>query len=83
MGWFKVIAVAVNMLGALLLSALVVFILEFGVLLVVAIILEAAGLLPSIPHNYQILAIWLMGAIAVCIPGIGWARYVLLAAREG
>jgi hypothetical protein len=81
--FFKLIAVAVSMLGALLLSALVVFILEFGVVLIVVIILNAAGMMPSIPHRYEVLAIGLMGAFAVCVPGIGWVRYVLLAAREG
>ena len=83
MGWFKVIAVGVSMLGALFLSALVVFILEFGVLLIAVTILDVTGLLPSIPHRCEAIAIWLMGAVAVCAPGIGWARYVLLVAREG
>jgi hypothetical protein len=79
---FKVIAIAVSMLGVLLLSAMVVFICEFGVLMVVGLTLSAAGLLPSIPHHYEVLAIWLMAAVAVCIPGIGWVRYVLLAGKE-
>lgn len=79
MKWIKLI-VALSMLGPLLMAALVVFIVEVAGVLIVVAVLDAAGLLPPIPHSYQTGALWLMAAVAVCVPGIGWARYVLLVA---
>ena len=69
---FKTLAIAFVMLPLLVIPALLVFVIGFGLYM----LLHATGLLPSIPDQYLL---WALIAIAIAIPGVMWVRYIVLA----
>jgi|SRR6516162_7622185 len=72
---FKALAIVFVMLPLLVIPALLVFVIGFGLYMLV----RATGLLPSIPNQY---VLWALIAIAVAIPGVIWVRYMLLVVRD-
>ena len=72
---FKTLATVFVMLPLLVIPALLVFVIGFGLYMLV----HAAGLLPSIPDRY---VLWSLIVIAIAIPGVMWVRYIVLVARE-
>src|SRR6516225_8538640 len=66
---FKTLATVFVMLPLLVIPALLVFVIGFGLYMLVSAALHARGLLPSI-------------AIAIAIPGVMWVRYVVLVVRN-
>ena len=72
---FKALAIVFVMLPLLVIPALLVFVIGFGLYMLV----HATGLLPSIPDRY---VLWALIAIAVAIPGVIWARYMVLVVRN-
>ena len=67
------------MLPLLVIPALLVFAIGFGLYMLVSGVLNATGLLPSIPDQY---VLWALIAIAIAIPGVIWVRYIVLVARD-
>ena len=72
---FKALAIVFVMLPLLVIPALLVFVIGFGLYMLV----HATGLLPSIPDRY---VLWALIAIAVAIPGVIWVRYMVLVVRD-
>src|SRR6516164_3591395 len=72
---FKTLATVFVVLPLLVIPALLVFVIGFGLYMLV----RATGLLPSIPNQY---VLWALIAIAVAIPGVIWVRYMLLVVRD-
>ena len=72
---FKTLAIVFVMLPLLVIPALLVFVIGFGLYM----LLHASGLLPSIPDQY---VLWALIAIAFAIPGVMWVRYIVLVVRE-
>src|SRR5215469_16362142 len=72
---FKTLAPVFVMLPLLVIPVLLVFVIGFGLYMLV----HATGLLPSIPDQY---VLWALIAIAVAIPGVMWVRYIVLVVRE-
>ena len=72
---FKTLATVFVMLPLLVIPVLLVFVIGFGLYMLV----HATGLLPSIPDRY---VFWALIAIAIAIPGVMWVRYIVLVARE-
>jgi len=72
---FKALAIVFVMLPLLVIPALLVFVIGFGLYMLV----RATGLLPSIPNQY---VLWALIAIAVAIPGVILVRYMLLVVRD-
>ena len=72
---FKTLAIVLAMLPLLGIPALLVFVIGFGLYMLVS----ATGLLPSIPDRY---VLWSLIAIAVAIPGVIWVGYIVLVVRE-
>ena len=72
---FKTLATVFVILPLLLIPALLVFVIGFGLYMLVS----ATGLLPSIPDRY---VLWSLIAIAIAIPGVIWVRYIVLVVRN-
>src|SRR5262249_23949160 len=72
---FKTLAIVLVMLPLLVIPALLVFVIGFGLYMLVS----ATGLLPSIPDRY---VLWSLIAIAIAIPGVIWVRYIVLVVRN-
>jgi len=72
---FKTLATVFVMLPLLVIPALLVFVIGFGLYMLV----HATGLLPSIPDRY---VLWALIAMAIAIPGVIWVRYIVLVVRE-
>ena len=72
---FKTLATVFVMLPLLVIPVLLVFVIGFGLYMLV----HATGLLPSIPDQY---VLWALIAIAIAIPGVMWVRYIVLVVRE-
>src|SRR5262249_53977870 len=72
---FKTLATVFVILPLLLIPALLVFVIGFGLYMA----LHATRLLPSIPDSY---VIWSLIAIAIVIPGFIWVRYIVLVVRD-
>jgi hypothetical protein len=72
---FKTLATVFVVLPLLVIPALLVFVIGFGLYMLV----HAAGLLPSIPDRY---VLWSLIVIAIAIPGIMWVRYIVLVVRD-
>ena len=72
---FKTLATVFVVLPLLVIPALLVFVIGFGLYMLV----HAAGLLPSIPDRY---VLWSLIAIAIAIPGVIWVRYIVLVVRD-
>ena len=68
---FKTLATVFVVLPLLVIPALLVFVIGFGLYMLV----HAAGLLPSIPDRY---VLWALIVIAIAIPGVMWVRYIVL-----
>ena len=81
---FKALAISVPMLPILVQSALLVLILEVGVALVILMALYLAGVdLSVIPHRYEVLGLWALVVVALCVSAVPWFRYLMLVYREG
>jgi hypothetical protein len=76
---FKTLAIVFVMLPLLVIPALLVFVIGFGLYMLVSGVLNATGLLPSIPDRY---VLWSLIAIAIAIPGVIWVRYIVLVVRD-
>ena len=76
---FKTLATVLVMLPLLVIPALLVFVIGFGLYMLVSGALHATGLLSSIPDRY---VIWSLIAIAIAIPGVLWVRYIVLVVRN-
>jgi hypothetical protein len=76
---FKTLATVFVMLPLMVIPALLVFVIGFGLYMLVSGALNVAGLLPSIPDRY---VIWALIAIAIAIPGFIWVRYIVLVVRN-
>jgi hypothetical protein len=76
---FKTLATVLVMLPLLVIPALLVFVIGFGLYMLVSSALHTTGLMPSIPDRY---VLWALIAIAVAIPGVIWVRYIVLVVRE-
>src|SRR5215472_5422752 len=72
---FKTLATVFVMLPLLVIPVLLVFVIGFGLYMLV----HASVLLPSIPDRY---VLWTLIAVAIAIPGVIWVRYIVLVARE-
>jgi len=72
---FKTLATVFVVLPLLVIPALLVFVIGFGLYMLV----HAAGLLPSIPDRY---VLWSLIVIAIAIPGVMWVRYIVLVVRD-
>ena len=72
---FKTLATVFVMLPLLVIPALLVFVIGFGLYMLV----HAAGLLPSIPDRY---VLWALIVIAIAIRGVIWVRYIVLVVRD-
>jgi hypothetical protein len=72
---FKTLATVFVVLPLLVIPALLVFVIGFGLYILV----HAAGLLPSIPDRY---VLWSLIVIAIAIPGVMWVRYIVLVVRD-
>ena len=72
---FKTLATVFVVLPLLVIPALLVFVIGFGLYMLV----HAAGLLPSIPDRH---VLWSLIVIAIAIPGIMWVRYIVLVVRD-
>jgi len=72
---FKTLATVFVVLPLLVIPALLVFVIGFGLYMLV----HAAGLLPSIPDRY---VLWALIVIAIAIPGVMWVRYIALVVRN-
>ena len=72
---FKTLAIVLVMLPLLVIPALLVFVIGFGLYM----LLHATGLVPSIPDRY---VLWALIAIAVAVPGVIWVGYIVLVVRE-
>jgi len=72
---FKTLATVFVMLPLLVILALLVFVIGFGLYMA----LHATGLLPSIPDRY---VLWALIVIAMAIPGVIWVRYIVLVVRD-
>ena len=72
---FKTLATVFVVLPLLVIPVLLVFVIGFGLYMLV----HAAGLLPSIPDRY---VLWALILIAIAIPGVVWVRYIVLVVRE-
>src|SRR5215472_2216286 len=68
---FKTLATVFVILPLMVIPALLVFVIGFGLYMLVSGALNATGLLPSIPDRY---VIWALIAIAIAIPGFIWVR---------
>jgi hypothetical protein len=76
---FKTLATVFVILPLLVIPALLVFVIGFGLYMLVSAALHATGLLPSIPDRY---VLWALIAIAIAIPGVMWVRYIVLVVRN-
>jgi hypothetical protein len=76
---FKTLATVLVMLPLLLIPALLVFVIGFGLCMLILPMLYATGLVPSIPDRY---VLWALFAIALAIPGVIWVGYIVLVVRE-
>ena len=76
---FKTLAIVFVMLPLLVIPALLVFVIGFGLYMLVSGVLNATGLLPSIPDRYVLRSLI---AIAIAIPGVIWVRYIVLVVRD-
>src|SRR5262249_6081231 len=72
---FKTLATVFVMLPLLVIPALLVFVIGFGLYMLV----HATGMLPNIPDRY---VLWALIAIAIVIPGVIWVQYIVLVVRE-
>ena len=72
---FKTLATVFVMLPLLVIPVLLVFVIGFGLYMLV----HATGLLPSIPDRY---VLWALIAIAIAIPGVMWVRCIVLVVRS-
>ena len=72
---FKTLATVFVVLPLLVIPALLVFVIGFGLYILV----HATGLLPSIPDRY---VLWSLIVIAIAIPGVMWVRYIVLVVRD-
>jgi hypothetical protein len=66
---FKALATAVVFLPMVLMSALVVFIVEFGICMVALLMLHLTGLVhpADIPKQYQVFGLWGLAVLAIGI----------------
>jgi hypothetical protein len=76
---FKTLATVFVILPLLVIPALLVFVIGFGLYMLVSGALNSTGLLPSIPDRY---VLWALIAIAIAIPGVIWVRYIVLVVRD-
>ena len=71
-------AISVAMLPVLVFSALLWWMSEIGVALVVLLALYIAGVdLSAIWHRYEVLALFAMAGMALCLASLPWFRCVL------
>jgi hypothetical protein len=81
---FKGLALLVWALSMIVMSTLLVLFFEVGIVLLVRMGLYVVGVdLSAISHRYQVIGLWTLVAVALCISAVNWFWYVLLIHREG